>query len=444
MFNKINNNVSLKFAFFSSVLILFLMISLLPTSAADNGSVGPKIIKDAHIIQLIQMEESPSVIRVIETLTYNNTGDETFNGTLLLRAIDPMFVQVFIGTNTIPIRPPKIDDDLFAFDLPENYSIEPNEPFEITVETAVSFPQNSPNIMIYEKKIEYDTDLIMLVIWPLGGYEVQGGGIELTKATSESFAGAYVSPHSSLVPAYKGDLYTITFKEIEVEKQSVETSDSSDEMIYIFAVLIVIGLGLVLHLILRRRRKGEAPKDIRSGVPAGKTGTAAVTKVGSVTKSTTKKPEGAVKDSDGENRLDRKRQKLIDEKKKILLSKKQLKSDYKSNTISKDVFNEMDNKYQTKLKEINKDISKLDRQIEKTGALPGVGAQAVSKGAVKGEEKKLLERKKTLLSVIKNLEKRHEAGELPDEVFDEMKSEYKQEAIEVLKKLDDINRDRND
>jgi CHASE3 domain sensor protein len=55
------------------------------------------------------------------------------------------------------------------------------------------------------------------------------------------------------------------------------------------------------------------------------------------------------------------------------------------------------------------------------------------------ESQELLATKKALLlSVLKDVEKQHRNKDISDDTYSKLKEEYKQDAVEVMKKLDDI------
>jgi len=55
------------------------------------------------------------------------------------------------------------------------------------------------------------------------------------------------------------------------------------------------------------------------------------------------------------------------------------------------------------------------------------------------ESKETLETKKGLmLSILKDIEKKHRAKEISDETYQKLKEEFKQQAVDVMKKLDDV------
>ena len=58
---------------------------------------------------------------------------------------------------------------------------------------------------------------------------------------------------------------------------------------------------------------------------------------------------------------------------------------------------------------------------------------------IAGESEELLNTKKTLLmSLLKDIEKQHRAKQISDDTYHKLKERYKQEAVEAMKKLEDI------
>jgi hypothetical protein len=55
------------------------------------------------------------------------------------------------------------------------------------------------------------------------------------------------------------------------------------------------------------------------------------------------------------------------------------------------------------------------------------------------ESEEILSNKKTLLlSLLKDLEKKYRAKELSEDTYNKLKDDFKQQAVNVMKKLDDI------
>jgi hypothetical protein len=61
-----------------------------------------------------------------------------------------------------------------------------------------------------------------------------------------------------------------------------------------------------------------------------------------------------------------------------------------------------------------------------------------TKKAVAESEETLATKKTLLLSLLKDLEKQYRAKSISDETYTKIKDEYKQDAVEVMKKLDDL------
>jgi hypothetical protein len=61
-----------------------------------------------------------------------------------------------------------------------------------------------------------------------------------------------------------------------------------------------------------------------------------------------------------------------------------------------------------------------------------------SKKAIAESEETLTTKKTLLLSLLKDLEKQYRAKSISDETYTKIKDEYKQHAVDVMKKLDDL------
>ena len=59
--------------------------------------------------------------------------------------------------------------------------------------------------------------------------------------------------------------------------------------------------------------------------------------------------------------------------------------------------------------------------------------------SVAGESEELLNTKKTLLmSLLKDVEKQHRSNQISDDTYNKLKEEYKQQAVDAMKKLEDL------
>ena len=61
-----------------------------------------------------------------------------------------------------------------------------------------------------------------------------------------------------------------------------------------------------------------------------------------------------------------------------------------------------------------------------------------AKNSIVDSEEALNTKKALLLSLLKDIEKQHRSKEISDETYTKLKDEYKQQAVEVMKKLEDI------
>ena len=61
-----------------------------------------------------------------------------------------------------------------------------------------------------------------------------------------------------------------------------------------------------------------------------------------------------------------------------------------------------------------------------------------TKKTVAESEETLATKKTLLLSLLKDLEKQYRAQSISDETYNKIKDEYKQQAVDAMKKLDDL------
>jgi hypothetical protein len=82
-------------------------------AGATESRVEQALVKNSHIIQVFQLVESPEIIVFQETMSFNNTSDNVYTGTILFSIMDPMYVNVLLNS-TIELTPWQISDGLFA------------------------------------------------------------------------------------------------------------------------------------------------------------------------------------------------------------------------------------------------------------------------------------------------------------------------------------------
>jgi hypothetical protein len=444
------SNISKRILYSNLVVIIsFLVLSIsIPAATAERSNGGLDIYEDSHIIQIYQVEDPQDVLVVYETIVMNNSADITYSGTLLFEIQSPMYVTVRLNASE-QVEASKINDNLYSIQLPENYTIEPGKGLGLTVEYAVLIPPESIKNFNLKKTFKYSSNLVMLVVYPIDGYEAKGIGIELSKATTESFAGAYISPHFTPVTVTPDESYTIVFSELPEQSSSTDSSGStgnSTTLIVVFLILLLIVAILIINFYFRKgksRRKGKESKPRRKeSKPEGKSSTGQITMTAAVRKKApgtgkkVRKDTGHREPPAGAVSIEDEREKLIQDKKNVLVVRKKLKNDLKLNKITKEKYGEKDKKYQARLKEINKVILKLDRKHEQGEEY--LDKKSVSTLSPGSSVAALEERKKTLLSVLKHLEKDFEEGNITEDLYDELKSDYKQEAVDILKQLDEM------
>jgi len=61
-----------------------------------------------------------------------------------------------------------------------------------------------------------------------------------------------------------------------------------------------------------------------------------------------------------------------------------------------------------------------------------------AKKSIVESEETLTTKKALLLSLLKDVEKKHRSKDISDETYNKLKEEYKQQAVAVMKKLEDI------
>ena len=60
-----------------------------------------------------------------------------------------------------------------------------------------------------------------------------------------------------------------------------------------------------------------------------------------------------------------------------------------------------------------------------------------AKKSIVESDETLATKKALLLSVLKDIEKKHRSKDISDDTYNKLKEEYKQQAVEVMKKIDD-------
>jgi hypothetical protein len=112
---------------------------------------------------------------------------------------------------------------------------------------------------------------------------------------------------------------------------------------------------------------------------------------------------------------------------KILVSLKKLEKEYESGDLPEDLYDELKGKYKVKAIEVMKEINKIKNSQVSNSEFD--------------EESNLAEldkKKKQILLAIKKIEREYDSGDLPENLYDELKGKYKEKAIEVMKEIDSI------
>ena len=136
-------NFKMERRFFTAVMLILLLFTLcfitMPVSTAvDNDE---DIVVDFHVIQLFQHDEAPGVISVSETITYNNTGDQNYTGTLNVWLHDFMDAYAYIDGMLLDLV--ALSSNLYSVQIPSNRSIEPHSSFLLNIEYLVNINSSS-------------------------------------------------------------------------------------------------------------------------------------------------------------------------------------------------------------------------------------------------------------------------------------------------------------
>jgi hypothetical protein len=244
--------------------------------------------------------------------------------------------------------------------------------------------------VIFEKEILYETNRLMSLIYkiPEDELEISPNMVNMFfENDKENNREKYYYVSSSLRPE---DNITIAVNwEAEALESSPGKSETSNQ---IFLIVIIIILCVVFYLILVIRNRRWKQKYIEEEG----TGTS---------------------DQFEDERIDNYTISVLEKKAKYNQALSDLEGSKKQGKVSSEVYIELKRKYRKKLSEIDNGMA--------------------SGGEKKAQEiQELSLKKRKMLNAIKKIDEDFEAGELPREIYQELRGEYRIKTIEILKSIE--------
>jgi hypothetical protein len=433
-------------------------------SDGDDGSNGSNMpdyaknmIIDNHYLFILQGSENGFDIE--EWVTFNNTGNESYDGKVYMWSqpepgctFDGIVKFDAVINDSYKSIMPYPSGNFLVVDLGDyNISIKPGEP--LLIEFAYHLTYKAKDLFNFSKTFLYNNSNVIVMIKPYNDLKAEGVGIELIYNEESN---TYATQHTQKYKREISDSVTFRFSKISQSNNGDPTNgdstSSSDNLIFgmskesfqILLVLIIIIICIIITFIVRSYRqkdlqetsKGNREIRPRAGRNMGNSRKSSTHRKGpkahrdDVTPASTGKRKSRTKskpESSNESRSA-----LVSEKKKILKTKNRLKNDYKDDLISKETYDKIRSEYKQKLKILNKKITKLDKTEEEEKPL------RIKSEEMSPELEKLHAKKEKILKAIKKLESDKAAGELDPDLYDEMSSSYKKQAIQILQEIDEI------
>jgi hypothetical protein len=398
------------------------------------------IVIDTHYIILNQDQSSPNLVYFEEHVTYNNTGNESYSDRIYIwtpsNIKDPYKPVLDLnGTKfeTDQLQPAL--NFLFINLSVEDVSIQPGETLKVVYKFNLDY--KNTNKFTFQRTFLYENKNVIIFIQPSKQYNVKGEeGLQLIYNPETE---TYATRHGTAFPRDFGESMSISFERdvVQEPKENDDGENVLDTNSLLMLIILIIAICLIIIIYVRSRSSQEKPpspktsevsrrrqttkrrpkeESVKRPRPSGRKG-----------KETPAKPKPS--------KLPTQREKLVSEKKKVLKITDKLKTDYKNGVISKATYDKLRLEYKEKLKKTNKRIEKIDKSGEDD-------IESDDESSQSPELQKLLTKKDRILKAIKKLEDDLDAGEIDEDLFEEMSKAYKKQAVEILKKIDQV-REKN-
>jgi hypothetical protein len=268
---------------------------------------------------------------------------------------------------------------------------------EYSVDLSVAGDSSTKNA-IFEKETLYDINTLYPVVYHLSDDTVQISdnlGIMRSLWNDQIDRNEFVTEAFNVEPDEKLEI------PLEWTPEDDSTSDSSfmsKLFLYIFIAIIII-VPIVLLFIVGMGAHRLTRKGLERVANRGKN-----------------QPRRTSFQDDGGSR---KGPTKVEQVKSLHNAIKNLDIDYKQGNIPEPIYLELKEKYKQKFKDM----------------------ESNKNGSSKNSEKRIEEltyKKKTMLKTISQLESDYKNGEIPKELYDELSSGYKKEAVNILKELDQL------
>jgi uncharacterized membrane protein len=439
--NLITDHHSLKIMKIISILILLLLIiSIFPLSTAQHPSedgmpdYAESVANDTHyIFNTLYRQDT---LEIEEWIWFTNTGNENFTGNMyvwsqpqdILTRINKFGIIVNGSFLAVHVYPSEFSPNFIYFNLTEyGINIEPQKTLQLVYNYTLGYP--STNKFTYTRIFLYDNSDVIIMINANKNYNVEGVVDDSGKLTLEPVdSKTYITKHDETLSVDQGQSLSFIFtqKESGDEDGSDQESLLENELLWVIIIIVLIAI----MILFRYRRSRNLDQELDQEVRAKKRSKPSSVKAAGIAKQKKVKPPRKVKDEkkkkDASGNIEDTRRKVNLEIKKILKITDRLKKDHKNGLISKEMYDKLRDEYKPKLKKLRKEKDRLDKikEDQATGKAP--------------ELNELLKKKKTILNAINKLDEDRESGTISKDLYNDMMPVYKNQAVEILEKIDNL------
>jgi hypothetical protein len=458
------NRILFKFKFSIIFVIILLVVSIFafttsiqasrfPSTGGDGGdgdggsNYMPDYARDISVEEhyIIIQQDSEFGFTVEEWLWFNNTGSSDFTGKLYTWASPgggsnfdgiARFDAVINDTN-IQIMPEPSGNFLVANLSKYAVSIETDEDLQIVYVYHLTYPDIDE--YSFTKLFLYNNSNVIIMIKPFEDLKVEGKDFDLIfDETSNTYANEH---YKTLDRSFSENITFIFSKKSNTgngdpnsKNDSSSLSTETLQIIFVAVILIVCIIVTVLIKFSGGNKKQSSTNKSKAydqdRKPSQRRSSSSHNRPSkrSSAMGTGSKDTRSVKTKP--NKSKKSRSDLVAEKKMVLKATKRLKLDYKDDIITKETHDKLREDYKQKLNKINKKIARYDKNH---------GDSETDEDEIEEispELEKLYNKKEKILKAIKKLEEDKKAGNIDEELYEEMIPVYKKQAIDILKKID--------
>lgn len=355
---------------------ILLSLSLMLVAVAGADYASPSMMAGEIVVteHHITVIQEDGRLTVSESMVFNNTGDGIFEGKVIARI--PGNARVEFATGHHYVHGGEDAHVCWSLVLPPGESTGMEVVYTVTPPVSGRIWKNS----IFEKELQYHTNMLILTV--MTKKDVVASTPDL-RVMQES---RYDEARGMSVALFVG---------VNMRPQGVELVMKWTE---VFEVATYVG-GIALVMVL-------------VALP--------------ILKSRGIKKEG--------------REELEHRKEALLSTLNQIEDDHRAGEISEVEYRELKSEYENQVIKIMKKLDEIKEDATELRVKRTVSRRIdeVKKPEAKESIRELKTKKEALLSTLKQIEDDYKAGEISEVEYQELKSEYEDEVIKIMRRLDEM------